>query len=289
MSIEGPPILDTGEAQLSEDDFQRIARIAKAGWGLNLDPAKKPLIRSRLGRRLKAVGLTDFKAYCAVIESGDTVESEHFVSALTTNVTHFYRETHHFETIETEFAASLAARAKAGHRIRIWSAGCSSGQEPYSLAASLLAVLPDAARYDVKILATDIDLGVLKTAQSGLYEAKTAAFPTPQLKARVFDPAQEPAARDIAVRPELKALITFRRLNLVQPWPFAGQFQIVMCRNVAIYFDKATQKTLWERFSEVLAPDGLLFIGHSERIPIPPELGLSPIGITSYRKINAKN
>ena len=289
MSIEGSPILDTGEAQLSEDDFQRIARIAKAGWGLNLDPAKKPLIRSRLGRRLKALNLTEFKAYCAVIETGDATESEHFVSALTTNVTHFYRELHHFEMVEDELAKGLAARAKAGERLRIWSAGCSSGQEPYSLAASLIAVLPDAARYDVKILATDIDLGVLKTAQAGLYEAKTAAFPTPQLKDRVFDPGKDSDARDINVRPELKKLITFRRLNLVQPWPFAGQFQIVMCRNVAIYFDKATQKTLWERFSDILAPDGLLFIGHSERIPNPPEIGLTPVGITSYRKTIAKN
>ncbi|MFN4098851.1 MAG: CheR family methyltransferase, partial [Pararhodobacter sp.] len=138
------------ESPLTEADFARIARIAKAGWGLSLDSAKRPLIRSRLGRRLKALGLPGFDAYCDIIDSGDAQERDHFVTALTTNVTHFYREVHHFDLLESQVLPELLERARRGQRVRLWSAGCSSGQEPYSLAASILALARDAAKHDLR-------------------------------------------------------------------------------------------------------------------------------------------
>lgn len=277
-----------GEVPLTEAEFARIARIAKAGWGLSLESAKRPLIRSRLGRRLKVLGLPGFDAYCDIVESGDAQECDHFVSALTTNVTHFYREVHHFDLLEKEVLPGLLERARKGERIRMWSAGCSTGQEPYSLAASILAQSRDAARYDLRILATDIDTAVLKTAQEGLYDPKICIFPTPEHEARIFGdrPSDAASARpdQRPVRPELKQLVTFRRLNLVQPWPFTGRFDIIFCRNVVIYFDKPTQMQVWTRFAELLNPGAHLLIGHSERITAPADVGLVTAGITAYRR-----
>ena len=280
--LRSPPA--DAELQLTEADFARIARIAKAGWGLNLDSAKRPLIRSRLGRRLKALNLATFDPYCEIIESGDVVECDHFISALTTNVTHFYREAHHFELLEADVLPELVARARKGQRVRLWSAGCSSGQEPYSLAGSVLALAKDAASLDLRILATDVDPLVLETAEGGRYDAQSCVFPSPALEDRLFPKAPSTPEAFRTIRPELKPLITFRRLNLMQPWPFSGRFDVILCRNVAIYFDKPTQNRLWTRFSENLHDGGSLLIGHSERITAPAEHALQVIGITAYRK-----
>ncbi|MCW1932025.1 CheR family methyltransferase [Pararhodobacter zhoushanensis] len=280
--LRSPPA--DAELQLTEADFARIARIAKAGWGLSLDSAKRPLIRSRLGRRLKALNLASFDPYCEIIESGDTVECDHFITALTTNVTHFYREAHHFELLESEVLPGLIARARKGQRVRLWSAGCSSGQEPYSLAGSILALAKDAASLDLRILATDVDPTVLVTAEGGRYEAQSCVFPSPALEARLFNKPSTPPEAFRTIRPELQPLIAFRRLNLMQPWPFSGRFDVILCRNVAIYFDKPTQTRLWTRFSEALNDGGSLLIGHSERITAPAEHALEAVGITAYRK-----
>lgn len=283
MTTLARPSTSDGDLPLTEADFARIARIAKAGWGLSLESAKRPLIRSRLGRRVKALGLASFDAYCDVVESGEAQESDHFVTALTTNVTHFYREAHHFEMLESQILPPILQAARQGKRVRLWSAGCSSGQEAYSLAGSILALAPEAARLDLRILGTDIDPTVLQIAQDGLYDPKICLFPTPALEERVFGRAP-PTGALRAVRPELKALVTFRRLNLVKPWPISGRFDVIFCRNVVIYFDKPTQRQLWSRFAEVLHPGAWLLIGHSERIADPQDLGLDPAGITTYRR-----
>ncbi len=283
----GQPAGIEAEVALTEADFTRIARIAKQGWGLSLEGAKRPLIRSRLGRRLKALHLGSFDAYCDLVEAGDAGECDHFVTALTTNVTHFYREVHHFELLETQVLPGLIARARQRERVRLWSAGCSSGQEPYSLAASVLALARDAAALDLRILATDIDPNVLKTAEAGSYDAKMLSFPSPELESRLFARTGKDAGVLRDIRPELKPLVTFRRLNLMDPWPFSGRFDVILCRNVAIYFDKPTQARLWSRFADCLNPGGWLLIGHSERIPAPAELGLETAGITAYRRAAA--
>ncbi|MCB1758104.1 MAG: chemotaxis protein, partial [Gammaproteobacteria bacterium] len=147
---------------------------------------------------------------------------------------------------------------------------------------SVLAVAPDAARLDLRILGTDIDPLVLQAAQRGVYDAKICTFPNPALEGRIF--ARGDGEGERSVRAELKALVTFRHLNLVQPWPISGRFDVILCRNVVIYFDKPTQRHLWSRFAEVLHPGGWLLIGHSERIAEPAEIGLGTAGITTYRR-----
>jgi chemotaxis protein methyltransferase CheR len=274
-----PIQVDTRRAEyvLEQADFERIAIIAKSGWGLNIDKAKKPLIKSRLSKRLRVLGLASFNEYCDIIEVGNEDEIEHFVMTLTTNVTHFYREVHHFDNLETNILPSLISRAKAGERVRIWSAGCSSGKEPYSIAGSILSLDPNAGKYDLKVLASDIDPDVLQTAQAGTFHPSDCTFPSDAHRSNIFLPDQWTA------RPELKSMISFRHLNLIADWPMSGLFDIIMCRNVAIYFDKPTQAQLWTRFCKFLRPDGHLFIGHSERIIEPDQFGLTLCGTTTYK------
>lgn len=261
---------------LSDEVFQRIATIAKGNWGLHLEENKRPLVTARLSKRVTATGVSSFADYIALIEAGDAAECDHFVSALTTNVTHFFREQHHFD-----YLAETVAPALQGHRsVRVWSAGCSTGQEPYSIAATLSRALPKAS--DLRILATDVDQDVLHKAEGGTYPAAEVVFPSPALEAQVFGTKERGPNR--SVRPELRSMVTFRRLNLIQPWPLSGAFDAIFCRNVAIYFDKPTQAVLWQRFASHLKPNGHLFIGHSERVEHPETLGLQPAGITLYRK-----
>ncbi len=272
----------TDDLDLSQSDFERIAAVAKSGWGLNLDNAKRPLIKSRLSKRLRALALPDFAAYCELIEANDRNETDHFISALTTNVTNFYREVHHFDYLEEAVIPDLIARAKNGERVRLWSAGCSSGQEPYSLAGSVLHYDKNAASYDLKILATDIDPLVLEKAQKGVYLSDECGFPSPAHEARIFA-RNEGSGKTRSVHQHLQSLISFRHLNLVDQWPISGKFDVIMCRNVAIYFDKPTQVRLWSRFRQCLLPNGHLFIGHSERIADPEAVGLRVAGTTTYR------
>jgi chemotaxis protein methyltransferase CheR len=286
MTMRSVASQDSLTLPLSTAGFERVAAVAKAGWGLNLDPAKRPLIETRLSRRMQMLGLSNYLTYCDLVEGGNPEEQEHFVTALTTNVTHFYREQHHFAQIEKEILPELLSRAKAGGRVRIWSAGCSSGQEPYSIAASVLAVMPEARRFDVKILATDIDPTVLRKAEAGVYSASDRSFPTSELERRVFARGTSPDSELMPVRSELREMVTFRALNLVAPWPISGRFDVIFCRNVVIYFDKPTQSRLWSRFADSLNPGGTLFIGHSERMENPSQLGFDAAGITAYRLSN---
>jgi chemotaxis protein methyltransferase CheR len=283
MNAGSAHVNESHALSLSAAAFSRVAAVAKAGWGLNLDAAKRPLIETRLSKRMRKLGLTDYAAYCDLVEGGDVEEQDHFVMALTTNVTHFYRELHHFEQFEKEILPALIVRAKSGGRVRIWSAGCSSGQEPYSIAGSVLAGAPDAGRLDIKILATDIDPAVLRKAETGIYSSADRSFPTPELERRIFARAPSGESDNLPVRPELRALVTFRPLNLIAPWPIAGRFDVVFCRNVVIYFDKPTQATLWSRFADSMNPGATLFIGHSERMDRPTQLGFEAVGITAYR------
>ncbi len=241
--------------KLTDDGFKRIAEIAKDNWGLHLEEGKRPLVTARLAKRVTASGLATFADYIGLIEAGNGSECEHFVSALTTNVTHFFREQHHFDFLSEKFVPKVQGQKS----VRVWSAGCSTGQEPYSIAGTLAGALPKST--DLRILATDVDQDVLRKAESASYSKDEVSFPSPALEARVFGSKQTGDTR--TVKADLRSLITFRRLNLIQPWPLSGVFDAIFCRNVAIYFDKPTQAKLWERFASHLKPDGYLFIGHS--------------------------
>jgi chemotaxis protein methyltransferase CheR len=233
---------------------------------------------------LRLLGLTKFSDYCDLIadttNAAGKTEREAMIAALTTNVTRFFREPHHFEHLKTKILPPLLAKAKAGQPVRIWSAACSSGQEPYSIALTILSLLPDAANYDIKILATDIDPNMIATGQAGLYEIESLSPVAADLRQRWFTSTEQ--SNICQVSAHLRALVSFRRLNLIGDWPMRGAFQAIFCRNVVIYFDNETQSKIWARMIPLLAPSGALYIGHSERVSGPAEAHLRSDGITTY-------
>ncbi len=267
---------------LTGDDFHAIAGRVHAATGIVLGEAKRDLVYGRLARRLRALGCTSFAAYVAYLDGPDgEAEQAALVNAITTNLTGFFREPHHFEALQQHILPALTRRAAPGRRLRIWSAGCSSGEEPYSIALTLLQAIPDLARWDALILATDIDTNMIAAGEAGLYDAGKAAAIPPALRQRYVQPAGE---EQVEMAAALKALIRFKPLNLQETWPMRGPFDAVFCRNVVIYFDRATQRRLFDRFAELLRPDGWLFIGHSESL-----FGISDRfhhqGRTIYRKL----
>ncbi|WP_299929992.1 protein-glutamate O-methyltransferase [uncultured Pelagimonas sp.] len=275
---------ESKEIPFSDRDFGSLACLAKSKFGLNLAESKKPLVYSRLSKRLRARNVSSFSDYISLL-SIPAEESERFelISALTTNVTSFFRENHHFETLQEVLSTELIPKAKSGHRVRIWSAGCSSGPEPYSTAMTIFNKFPDVDQYDVKILATDIDPKVVSKAREGKYSIDELDGISDIYRHQWIKLVDE--GSNFIVSDKLKNLITFNELNLMSNWPFNGPFDVIFCRNVAIYFDQATQQNLWSRFCDLLTPKGLLFIGHSERVTGPATGNLEGIGITSYRKV----
>lgn len=270
---------------MSDADFEAFARIVRAETGIVLTEAKRSLLVSRLARRLRKLGLEGFASYRRLLESPDAgTERRALISAITTNVTSFFREPRHFETL-AGLVPGFAARARNGERIRIWSAGCSTGQEPYSIAMVLLDQWPDAARFDVRILATDIDPEAVQQARDGVYDARLVTADAPAALRRQV--GRGPAPGTIAIAEAPRKLIRFEELNLLGAWPFRGSFDVIFCRNVVIYFDGTTRRHLWQRFAERLHPDGWLFVGHSERIDPGLEALLAPSGITQYRRTAA--
>jgi chemotaxis protein methyltransferase CheR len=274
-----------GEFPFSDRDYRRIREIAKSRFGLDLGESKRALVYGRLARRLRALGLPDFASYLELIEDADAEESHCLINALTTNVTHFFREEHHFDHLDKTFFPSVLARPALDRKVRIWSAGCSSGEEPYSLAMVAREFLDAAAMpaLDLKILATDIDSDVLARARKAFYELRRSAQLTPARLAQHFMSAPEHGAHTYQVVERTRNLVTFNQLNLLEPWPMRGPFDAIFCRNVMIYFDRATKMNLVRRFTEYLRPGGFLFLGHSESL-VDPVAGLTGCGKTIYQK-----
>ena len=271
-----------GEFVFTEDDFQRIAAILHGEAGIVLSGNKATLVYSRLTKRLRALGLTSFRDYCGLVAGGEGLgERQTMLAALTTNVTRFFREPHHFEHLKTRVLPPLIEAARSGGRVRIWSAACSSGQEPYSVAMTILALAPDATSLDIKILATDIDPNMVAEGRAGVYAENLAQAAPAELRKRWFSPASSGAG--VRIADEARALVAFRELNLIADWPMRGPFDAIFCRNVVIYFGEDTQAQLWGRFAPMLAPGGVLYIGHSERVAGPAAGRFVPDGITTYR------
>jgi chemotaxis protein methyltransferase CheR len=272
-----------GEFTLTERDFRAIAGMLRQDAGITLPDGKTTLVYSRLAKRLRALGLPGFSDYVALLQHPEGAEErQNMMRALTTNVTRFFREPHHFEHLRTAVLPPLLAAAKAGGRVRLWSAACSNGQEPYSLGLTILDLMPNAADLDVRILASDIDTDMVMAGRAGHYDAE-ALTPVPApLRSRWF----RPAADGLEAGPELRRLVQFRELNLVGgAWPMRSGFDAIMCRNVAIYFDADTQAQVWSRFAPLLAPGAHLYIGHSERLSGPAAAGFVPAGTTIYRRV----
>lgn len=274
-----------GELPFTDSDFALIAAFAYREFGLKLQSSKRELVYSRLVKRVRLLCLPDFASYCRLIDAPEGAsERDLVVSALTTNVTHFFREGHHFELLANLAVKPRLAALKAGQRMRIWSAGCSAGMEPYSMAMTVLDTLPEAGQLNIRILATDVDPVILARAREARYSAEEARPIPDRMKPQAIGPTD---SGGVHILPRVSQMVRFAELNLIQDWPLRGPFDVIFCRNVAIYFDKPTQGRLWQRFASLLAPGGLLFIGHSERLSGPAETDFTSVGVTAYRKSGA--
>lgn len=277
--------LVSGDYVMTADDFAQIAATLKELSGIVLSDGKVALAYSRLAKRLRILGLNSFAEYCAMIDSPEGAdELQAMLAALTTNVTRFYREPHHFDTLHDLFLSDLAQKARAGDRVRLWSAACSNGQEPYSMAMTVLTAMPDAASYDVRILATDIDPHMVGEGRDGTYRSELLDPVPAQSRQRFFEAAYD---GHLTARQSLRDLTRFNVLNLIGPWPMKHKFDVIFCRNVAIYFDEPTQERIWARFAQMLQDGGTLFIGHSERVTGPAERYFEATGLTTYRRRGA--
>jgi chemotaxis protein methyltransferase CheR len=275
-----------GEFVFTIGDFRAIAAMLHGDAGISLPESKATLVYSRLAKRLRLLGLDSFRDYCALVAGHDGADERvRMLAALTTNVTRFFREPHHFEHLKSQVLPPLLEAAKKGGRVRIWSAACSSGQEPYSIALTVLSLIPEAGRYDIKILASDIDPNMVVEGRRGVYDA-SALEPVPaSMRDRWFQSLPKSSGDTrFEVRQELKDLITFRELNLIGDWPMRGHFEAIFCRNVVIYFNDETQAKVWSRFVPLLSPNATLYIGHSERVTGPAASSLKPTGITTYTR-----
>lgn len=253
-------MMDPNEFALGDREFERIRERLYEAAGISLSDAKRTLVIARLSKVIRALGLPSFDAYLNFLDHGSTPDDEQvFVNALTTNLTRFWREEHHFAHL-IEHVGTLLKRPHK--RLRIWSAGCSTGQEPYTIALSLIAAWPELKRWDFKILATDIDTSVIARAATGIYPESELNGLSAE-RARMFERTGDGRIR---VPAAVQALVSFKPLNLIAPWPMKGPFDAIFCRNVTIYFDKPTQTEVFGRLGRILAPGGFLYIGHSENL-----------------------
>lgn len=258
------------EFRFERHHFDQIARLLHQLAGIALASHKVEMVYARLARRLRDLRLPDFDAYCDLLLSdAGANEIGYLVNALTTNLTSFYREAHHFDFLEQTVLPELRER-HAGHlkpRLRLWSAGCSSGPEPYTIAMVLAASMgAELRRWDARILATDIDTHMVDAARRGIYNADGVSGIPPAIRSRFTRPTTLNGEPAIAMSDELKRLITVKPLNLLEPWPMSGPFDAIFCRNVLIYFDRPGRLQVIEKFTHMIGVRGYLFLGHSESL-----------------------
>lgn len=283
MTPQAQDSLVPGEYVMTAEDFRRITTMLHADSGIVMNDSKATLVYSRLAKRLRALGLENFRSYCALVAGTEGLdERQRMLSALTTNLTRFFREPHHFADLKTKVLARLVPELKKGGRARIWSAGCSNGAEPYSIAMTILSVMPDALDYDIRVLATDIDFKMIEAGRRGVYEPEQVRDTPAELRERWMVPVKDDGAKAWGAGEEMRELVSFRELNLIGQWPMKGRFDVIFCRNVAIYFDEPTQNEIWRRFTGVLHPGARLYIGHSERVGGEAQPKLRTEGVTTY-------
>jgi chemotaxis protein methyltransferase CheR len=276
------------EFPLSEADFQTISQIVHERCGIVLTSHKREMVYARLTQRLRALSLRSFADYCLLLKSGRGKQEMGFlIDAITTNLTRFFREAHHFDHLKNNVLPEIVRAAQPERpRIKIWSAGCSTGEEPFSIAMAAV----DARRtigqaWDLQILATDLDTAVLQKAKAGKYRTASLEEVPADLRARSFV-HEAGNGGEVTVSKNLRNLITFKQLNLLEPWPMTEQFDAIFCRNVMIYFDAKTKATLIYRFRSILKDKGWLYIGHSESL-LHQQTGFALRGRTIYQKVNS--
>lgn len=272
------------EFHFSDKEFKFISKLIGERTGIVLSDAKRQMVYGRLSRRLRQLKLTKFSEYCDILTSGHEAELIEFTNAITTNLTAFFRENHHFDFLKNTVLPELIRKNVHTKRIRIWSAGCSSGEEPYSIAMCVREALPRLAGWDVKILATDLDSNMVQGGKRGIYTTeRVEGLSLSRMKKWVERGTGEKADK-VRMSAELRDLITFKELNLMHEWPIKGPFDFMFCRNVVIYFNKDTQRKLFDRYANLLADKAYLFIGHSESLnKVTDRFNL--LGKTIYQKV----
>jgi chemotaxis protein methyltransferase CheR len=255
--------------ELTEKEFRHISDLVYEHCGINLHDGKRELVRARLAKRLRQGNFDTFAGYIKhVLNDSTGREFSVLVDSLSTNLTKFFREDQHFKYMsDTLLPRIICTKQTLGEfRIRAWSAGCSSGEEPYSIAITLLEAIQGKGRWDVKLLATDVSTRVLEKAKQGLYEKNRIEPISLPLRSRYLKQRREAGKERYEVGPALRSLVIFRYLNLMKDWPISGPLDFIFCRNVMIYFDKPTQERLINRYYDLLGPGGVLFTGHSESL-----------------------
>ena len=255
---------------INESDFRRVSDVIYKHCGINLHDGKKTLVRARLAKRMRATKIRNVKEYLDyALSTKDQKEFYDLVDSISTNLTSFFREKVHFDLLKEKFIPNIIAhQAKHGgpKKFRIWSAGCSTGEEPYTMAMTLTEAFKGSPGWDIKILASDVSTRVLNKANSGLYAADRVKPLSMQQQNTYFTKVNVDGEVRFQVKDEIKKMISFRYLNLMEKWPFKGPFDTIFCRNVMIYFDKQTQEKLVARYYDCLRSEGLLCIGHSESL-----------------------
>jgi len=280
VHVASKPLLgDDKEFLMTERDFDQISALALKHTGIVLGRHKANMVYGRIARRLRQLGYRTFAEYLSFLNDNFRDESTNFINLITTNLTSFFRESHHFDFLRDTVIPEL--KSKSDKQIRIWSSGCSIGQEAYTIAFTL-AEANMSSSFDVKILATDLDSNVLNTGHQGIYPADSLMTVPDDIVEKYFE--KNRSGNQVRVKKAMRELVHFKRLNLLEEWPMKGKFDVIFCRNVVIYFNRDTQKVLFNRFADYLPTGGYLIIGHSESLN-----GLTdrfkPVGNTIYQKI----
>lgn len=269
------------EFPMTDKDFQRIASLAGRYTGIVLGEHKRDMVYGRIARRVRKLNINSFSVYLDYLEENIDLELSNFINVITTNLTSFFRENHHFEYLHKKVIPELKRSNSATKRLRIWSAGCSKGMEPYSISMALLkSGIP--LDWDAKILATDLDSDVLATAREAVYSSSEIDGLEENTIKNYFQQGNN--GKDVKVKDKVCKFVHFKRLNLLESWPMTGPFDFIFCRNVVIYFDRDTQKILFDRYADLLNVGGYLFIGHSENLHGITER-FENLGNTIYKKI----
>ena len=270
------------EFEYTRADFEVLRAISNSHSGIIVTDDKFDMFYSRLSKRVRMLGLKNFQEYCLYLQNNEETEFTEFINAITTNLTAFFRENHHFEYVKNTIIPELLKRNHASREIKVWSAGCSTGEEPYSIAMTLLENIP--TDWNIKILATDLDTNVLQTAATGVYSDDRVSGLSKERLKKWFKKGSGGNANKVKVKSELQESIRFKQLNLMNEWPMKGYFDFIFCRNVIIYFDRDTKEELVNRYSSLLSTGSHLLIGHSESLH-QIETDFDLIGNTIYRKM----
>jgi len=275
-------IKEDREFLFTEKDFNYLRKVANEYSGITVSDDKYDMYYARIAKRVRKLGLTDFSAYCSYLKNNHEKEFTHFINSITTNLTSFFRENYHFEYLENEIIPTFKQKHAAKKNFRVWCAAASTGEEPYSIAISLAENF-NLNTWKIDFLATDIDSDVLNTAREGIYESQRISNLSKTRKSRWFRKGSGENKGVVRVDEQLRDLISFKRLNLIQEWPIKKKFDLIFCRNVFIYFDGPTKEMILERFYDLLNDDGYLILGHSESIHSMNN-DYTTAGHTIYRK-----